>query len=74
VCVSGCVTARCGDGFVRSGVEDCDNGGAIDSAQCDSDCTAAACGDGYVNSAAGEECDGLSGCSGAETCVSCRCS
>lgn len=50
-----CQTAVCGDTFVRTGVEDCDDGG--DSATCDGDCTFVACGDNYVNGAAGETCD-----------------
>jgi hypothetical protein len=50
-----CQNAFCGDGFVRTGVEDCDRGG--DHAECDGDCTPVACGDGYPNPVAGEACD-----------------
>ncbi|WP_045118909.1 DUF4215 domain-containing protein [Haliangium ochraceum] len=37
-CVNGCVEASCGDGFVRVGVEECDDGSA-GSATCSPDCT-----------------------------------
>ncbi len=53
-CVS-CVIARCGDGFLESGVETCDPG--IDPATCNFDCTTSSCHDGKVNPAAGEQCD-----------------
>ncbi|HVV82470.1 MAG TPA: serine protease [Kofleriaceae bacterium] len=46
----------CGDG-VTSGVEQCDNPGAVESATCDIDCTFPLCGDGLVNHAKGEQCD-----------------
>ena len=47
----------CGDGAVGRPVEDCDLGGAGETAECDEDCTVPTCGDGLVNEAAGEECD-----------------
>lgn len=47
---------QCGDG-VKSGVEECDNRGPVESATCDLDCTKSVCGDGLVNRAAGEQCD-----------------
>jgi hypothetical protein len=50
-----CQTAICGDSFVWTGQEACDDGG--DSATCDGDCTVVDCGDNYINGAAGESCD-----------------
>lgn len=55
-----CQSARCGDGFIRTGSEICDgdglgNGGETSS--CDIDCTVALCGDGELNTTAGEQCD-----------------
>ena len=40
--------ARCGDGFVQDGVEECDDGNRIDSDACRNNCRAARCGDGIV--------------------------
>ena len=60
VCVDGCMTAICGDGFVHTGVEECDNGGAnSDTAPnaCRTDCTLPFCGDGITDNALGEQCD-----------------
>ena len=54
-CLNTCVVARCGDGYVWSGVEECDDGGESDG--CDSDCTRPVCGDGNVNYRAGEQCE-----------------
>ncbi|MCY1008558.1 DUF4215 domain-containing protein [Nannocystis pusilla] len=56
-CLKTCVAASCGDGFVRAGVETCDDAG--ESASCDGDCTPAMCGDGVVNMTAQEACDGM---------------
>ncbi|HEU5058011.1 MAG TPA: multicopper oxidase domain-containing protein [Kofleriaceae bacterium] len=47
----------CGDGAIGRPLEDCDEGGAGETADCDEDCTVPTCGDGLVNEAAGEECD-----------------
>jgi cysteine-rich repeat protein len=55
-CLNDCTAARCGDGYVRSGVEDCDDANALNTDACLSDCTAAACGDGYTWSGS-EVCD-----------------
>jgi cysteine-rich repeat protein len=52
-CVSGCVPASCGDGFVGPG-EACDDGNAVPDDGCDQ-CVAAGCGDGVPQD--GEECD-----------------
>jgi MYXO-CTERM domain-containing protein len=55
VCVGMCALAFCGDGFLFTTIEECDDGG--ETATCDADCTPALCGDGAVNAAAGETCD-----------------
>lgn len=55
-----CDVATCGDGFVQFGIETCDTVG--ESATCDADCTLPVCGDGVINPAAGEQCEGVSGC------------
>jgi cysteine-rich repeat protein len=54
-CTATCETAVCGDGFVHTGVEDCDDEG--ESILCDADCTLSTCGDGVLNFTAGESCD-----------------
>ena len=54
-CVSGCVTAICGDGHVKMGHETCDDGNDIDNDECKNDCTLASCGDSITQ--LGEECD-----------------
>jgi len=67
-CVTGCVNASCGDGYLHAGVEDCDDGNANNDDGCRNDCTIPACGDGILDT--GEECDDgnvtdLDGCSAA---------
>ena len=72
-----CQTATCGDGYTRTGIEECDTGG--DSATCDGNCSFVVCGDGYINGAAGEQCDDSNAndndaCpSGMGTCQNARC-
>jgi cysteine-rich repeat protein len=59
-CLVGCIAARCGDGFVQTGVEQCDLGAAnsnAPNASCRTDCRPARCGDGIVDTARGEQCD-----------------
>jgi cysteine-rich repeat protein len=59
-CVAGCRNARCGDGFVQSGVEQCDLGAAnadTANAGCRTDCQLPRCGDGILDTARGEQCD-----------------
>src|SRR5690348_1700315 len=57
-CNPTCHFEYCGDSTTNNnGLEECDGGGAVDSADCDSDCTFVEC-DGHVNFAAGESCDG----------------
>ena len=53
-----CQVARCGDGFVQRGVEQCDEGLANNDDQadaCRTNCQRAACGDGVIDQ--GEACD-----------------
>jgi MYXO-CTERM domain-containing protein len=57
-CLSTCVAATCGDGFLWAGVEQCDDGNDLDLDGCSAACTsegAGVCGDGLVDP--GEECD-----------------
>jgi cysteine-rich repeat protein len=55
-CVVDCTVARCGDGFVQTGVEQCDDGNTDDADGCTNDCIdVALCGDGRINNQ--EECD-----------------
>jgi cysteine-rich repeat protein len=49
--------ARCGDGFVRAGVEQCDDGNTLDGDGCNHRCTIDGCGDGLIQFALGETCD-----------------
>ncbi|MBK9263806.1 MAG: DUF4215 domain-containing protein [Polyangiaceae bacterium] len=55
-CLNTCVTATCGDGFVRNGVEECDDGNMINTDACVMGCTNATCGDGFVQMGV-ETCD-----------------
>jgi len=55
-CLSTCVAASCGDGFVQDGVEDCDDSNTDDDDACLSTCVEASCGDGFVQDGV-EECD-----------------
>ncbi|HXC50308.1 MAG TPA: ice-binding family protein [Candidatus Limnocylindrales bacterium] len=60
LCVGNCVDATCGDGFVRTGAEECDNGDANSDTTpnaCREDCTLPFCGDGVIDNANGESCD-----------------
>jgi cysteine-rich repeat protein len=54
-CVS-CEVARCGDSFVRQGVEQCDDGNASNTDGCTSACQNAVCGDRFVRQGV-EQCD-----------------
>lgn len=54
-CLVGCKAARCGDGFVRTGVEACDDGNTNDGDGCTSICALPTCGNGVVDP--GEDCD-----------------
>jgi cysteine-rich repeat protein len=54
-CLNTCVSATCGDGYIRSGSEDCDDQNSDNSDSCLS-CVAARCGDGYLRTNV-EQCD-----------------
>ncbi len=57
-CLSNCKLAACGDGYLLSGVEACDQGTSnsdVAADTCRSDCTLPRCGDGVVDT--GESCD-----------------
>lgn len=55
-CLDDCTLARCGDGFVRSGVEECDDGNSVQTDACLNNCKVAVCGDGVERTGV-EECD-----------------
>ncbi len=54
-CTTACRHAVCGDGLVRAGVEECDDGNPYDTDACLRSCAAARCGDGFRGP--GEACD-----------------
>ncbi|MBI5488139.1 MAG: hypothetical protein HY905_12470 [Deltaproteobacteria bacterium] len=57
-CLSTCVAASCGDGFVHAAAEECDDGAANSDTEpdaCRTDCRPARCGDAAVDT--GEGCD-----------------
>lgn len=57
-CLTTCRRARCGDGYLRTGVEQCDDGVANSdtvSDRCRSDCRLPRCGDGVIDG--DEDCD-----------------
>src|SRR5262249_3184410 len=68
-CVA-CKNARCGDGFVWSGHEQCGSSG-VATPSCDPDCTALVCGDGLINAAVGEACDD-GNISNSDACIACK--
>jgi cysteine-rich repeat protein len=55
-CLTTCLLATCGDGYVRAGFELCDDGNLIDTDACRATCVPATCGDG-VTWAGMEACD-----------------
>jgi cysteine-rich repeat protein len=55
-CLTSCMLATCGDGFVQDGVEQCDDGNDDNSDACLTTCRTATCGDGFVQDGV-EECD-----------------
>lgn len=62
ICTLACKFARCGDGFVRTGIEACDDGSANGTYNaCASDCSGPGprCGDGLIQDDEGELCDKL---------------
>lgn len=54
-CVADCMAAKCGDGFVRTGIEACDDGNTIDTDSCTNRCALPTCGNGVLDP--GEDCD-----------------
>jgi cysteine-rich repeat protein len=54
-CIEGCLRATCGDGFVWTGVEECDDGNDVNDDGCSNTCHEPACGDAIVQE--GEDCD-----------------
>jgi cysteine-rich repeat protein len=42
-CVSTCKSAKCGDGFVRAGMEECDDGNMVDNDMCTNACKNGTC-------------------------------
>ncbi len=74
-CLTNCLFAACGDGFVQAGVEGCDDGNESDDDACLTTCEAAACGDGFVQAGV-EACDDGNqvdddGCTNACTLATC---
>ena len=74
-CTNECQNARCGDGFVQSGVEECDDGNASFVDACLPSCTLARCGDTFTHVGV-EQCDdgnavNEDGCT--TSCFSARC-
>ncbi|MDI1448664.1 DUF4215 domain-containing protein, partial [Polyangium sp. 6x1] len=55
-CLTTCVPASCGDGYVQMGVEMCDDGNMSDTDGCVMGCKVASCGDGFVQAGV-EQCD-----------------
>ncbi len=54
-CTTQCKQAFCGDGFVQTGVEACDDGNKVDDDACSNACALKDCGDGMIQP--GEQCD-----------------
>jgi cysteine-rich repeat protein len=53
--LNSCTNATCGDGYTRSGVEECDDGNSINNDGCTNACTLPVCGDSIINGT--EQCD-----------------
>src|SRR5262249_17244368 len=51
-----CKSAKCGDGVIQAGAEDCDDGNMVNTDSCVGMCKTAKCGDGFVHTDT-EECD-----------------
>ena len=54
-CLPNCTFATCGDGFIQTGVEECDDANTSNTDNCTNSCLVARCGDGFVGP--GEVCD-----------------
>ena len=68
-CTGSCKSAACGDGLAQDGVEECDDGNAVDTDACTGSCKKAACGDGVVQAGV-EMCDDMNGLD-TDGCVAC---
>ncbi len=55
-CTTGCLVAECGDGLLLEGLEECDDGNAVNTDDCINACKIATCGDGFAQAGV-EECD-----------------
>ena len=55
-CTPDCTIAACGDGYLYSDFEECDDGNTVDTDACVGNCELAVCGDGYVQAGV-EDCD-----------------
>jgi cysteine-rich repeat protein len=66
-CTDECRVAICGDGIVRTGVEECDDANVSDEDCCTSLCKEATCGDGIVG--CGEQCDDALDPTGCASCM-----
>jgi cysteine-rich repeat protein len=74
-CTLACKTATCGDTFVQQGVEQCDDGNAVNTDACTAACKTATCGDTFVQQGV-EQCDdgntvNADGCTNACTTPKC---
>lgn len=59
-CLNTCKNATCGDGFIETGVESCDNGtdnSNLPNEPCRTNCMRLSCGDGIIDNLYGEVCD-----------------
>ena len=68
------MVARCGDGQLHRGFEECDDGNDSDTDACTQTCTLSRCGDGLLQE--GEACDDGNtedGDACLETCLTARC-
>lgn len=55
-CLTTCMAASCGDGFVQTGVEGCDDANGVNDDACLTTCVVASCGDGFIQTGV-EGCD-----------------
>ena len=69
-CTNACRSARCGDGIVRTGVEQCDDGNGTNGDNCENDCSLPRCGNGILD--IGEECDDHNNANGDGCEANCR--
>lgn len=72
-CKSDCTLNTCGDGYVYTGVEECDDNNTENNDACTNICKNNVCGDGYTYLAGGQECDDANAdnCDGCSNCKLC---